>query len=173
MDNGVEGQRSFGVWEVGPIERISLLPTWLRVTVGNKLETCLYHRGHSFLLSKPLFHGLGFIEILCGSPMRSELPTTFINDSASPDLILRGTTTPTNILSEPILRFRFSKPISRLYRPPLSISARVYYVYGKNTEYPAHTGQNQNFFNNIPGESHHSISRRSYPNFSFFPNIFY
>lgn len=100
------------------------------------METCLYHRGHSFLLSKPLFHGLGFIEILCGSPMRSELPTTFINDSASPDLILRGTTTPTNILSEPILRFRFSKPISRLYRPPLSISARVYYVYGKNSEYP-------------------------------------
>lgn len=131
------------------------------------METCLYHRGHSFLLSKPLFHGLGFIEILCGSPMRSELPTTFINDSASPDLILRGTTTPTNILSEPILRFRFSKPISRLYRPPLSISARVYYVYGKNTEYPAHTGQNQNFFNNIPGESHHSISRRSYPTFHF------
>ena len=60
-----------------PSPRPFLVPT--RVTAGNKFELVLYHRPFAPSV-RDLFTSPGFIEILCGSPMKSGTEL-FINDS--------------------------------------------------------------------------------------------
>lgn len=79
LDNSVEKDK--GVLEKldRSNEYLFSPPTRVRVTVGNKLETCLYHPTPFVPSVQPLFHGPGFIEILCAGPMRSELPTPLLS----------------------------------------------------------------------------------------------
>lgn len=142
----------------------------------------MYHRSPFVPSVQPLFHGPGFIEILCASPMRSELPTPLLSTTL-PRRILYHAERPPEEHSR-----RADSSISLLQpdfsfipaTTPFHLPARVYYVWEKFRISETRTvSQKHTILIIFPGEnksreSHHSIPRRIVviPDFSKFSKFY-